>query len=166
MSWPRRVSWVMVAGAVIAGCGFQPLHAPRTGASAPDMASIRIVPITDRVGQQLHNLLLDKLTPAGPPKAPRYALHVKLGETLRSLAVRKDDVATRANLVMNASFELVRVLDEKVLLSNSAVSANSYNILRQEFGTLSAENNARARAVRELSEQISTRVAIYLRRVK
>jgi LPS-assembly lipoprotein len=156
----------MIAAAVVAGCGFQPLHSPSSGASAPELANIRIAPISDRVGQQLHNLLLDKLTPLGPPKAPRYVLHVKLGESLRNLAVRKDDVATRANLVMNASFSLVRVQDAKVLLSSTAISANSYNILRQEFGTLSAENNARARAVRELSDQIRTRVAIFLSRVR
>ena len=166
MSWLRLVSSAVIAVAFATGCGFQPLHAPSAGASAPDMGKIRIAPISDRVGQQLHNLLLDKLTPSGPPKAPRYVLHVKLGESLQNLAVRKDDVATRANLVMSASFSLVRVGDGKVLLSNSATSANSYNILRQEFGTLSAENNARARAVRELSDQIRTRVAIFLSRVK
>ena len=127
---------------------------------------MRIAPIADRTGQQLHNLLLDKLTPLGPPTAPRFELRVTVNESLQNLAVRKDDVATRANLVMRASFRLVRVQDQVVVLSNSAISANSYNILRQEFGTLSAENNARARAVRELSDQIRTRVGIYLSRLE
>jgi LPS-assembly lipoprotein len=134
--------------------------------SAQGLATIRIAPIADRIGHQLHNLLLDKLTPLGPPAAPRYLLRVTLSESLQNLAVRKDDVTTRANLVMNARFILVRVQDGASLLSNSATSANSYNILSQEFATLSAENDAHARAVRELSDQIRTRIAIYLSRVK
>ncbi len=124
------------------------------------------MPIADRIGQQLHNLLLDKLTPLGPPAAERYVLRVTLSESLQSLAVRKDDVATRANLILRASFTLVRAQDDFTLLSNSAISANSYNFLREEFATLSAENDARARAVRELSDEIRTRIAIYLSRDK
>jgi LPS-assembly lipoprotein len=153
-----------MVGAGLVGCGFQPLHAPDRVASPAGLSKIRIAPISDRIGQQLHNLLLDKITPLGPPKDPRYELQVKLGESLQNLAVRKDDVATRANLVMRASFALIRVEDDVQLFTSNAISANSYNILRQEFGTLSAENNARARAVRELSDQIRTRVAIYLSR--
>ncbi len=152
--------------AALAGCGFQPLHSTKTGASVAGLAEIRIMPIADRIGQQLHNLLLDKLTPLGPPAAERYVLRVTLSESLQSLAVRKDDVATRANLILRASFTLVRAQDDFTLLSNSAISANSYNILREEFATVSAENDARARAVRELSDEIKTRIAIYLSRVR
>ncbi len=169
MSWPRTLSGILIAvagSAALTGCGFQPLHSRSGGASAAGLAEIRITPIADRIGQQLHNLLLDKLTPMGPAPAPRYVLHVRLSESLQNLAVRKDDVATRANLVMRANFTLARADDGVTLLKNNAISANSYNILREEFATLSAENDARARAVRELSDAIRTRVAIYLRREK
>ncbi len=152
--------------AALVGCGFQPLHSKKAGASAAGFAEIRIAPIADRIGQQPHNLLLDKLTPLGPPPKARYVLRVTLSESLQNLAVRKDDVATRANLIMRAKFMLVRAHDNFTLLSNSAISANSYNILREEFATLSAENDARARAVRELSDEIRTRIAVYLSRVK
>jgi len=152
--------------AALAGCGFQPLHSKKAGASAAGLAEIRIAPIADRIGQQLHNLLLDKLTPLGPPAVARYVLRVTLSESLQNLAVRKDDVATRANLVMRARFSLARPLDDTPLMTSNAISANSYNILRQEFPTLSAENDARARAVRELSDEIRTRIAIYLSRVR
>ena len=137
-----------------------------SGASAVSLAKIRIAPIDDRIGQQFHNLLLDKLTPKGPPAVPRYVLHVTLTEARQNLAVRKDTVATRANLVMRVSFTLVRADDGSVLMTNNAISANSYNILNEEFATLSAENDARVRAARELSDTIKTRVAIYLSNVK
>ena len=98
----------------------------------------------------------------GQSSAPSYVLHVKLTEVRKNLAVRKDTVATRANLIMRARFQLVRFSDEVVLMKNSAISANSYNILNEEFATLSAVNDARFRAVRELSDTIRTLIAVYL----
>ena len=165
MSWRKGISRVLIAAtgaAALAGCGFQPLHSRGAGGSAARLAEIRIMPITDRIGQQLHNLLLDKLTPMGPPAAARYVLRVTVGESLQSLAVRKDEVATRANLLMRAKFTLTRADDGSDVFSANAISVNSYNILRQKFASLSAENDARARAVREISDEIRTRIAIYL----
>ena len=165
MSSPRSISWLLIVtmcSAILTGCGFRPLHSAKSGASAANLAEIRIAPIADRIGQQCRNLLLDKLTPRGPSPAPRYELQVTLTEVRQSLAVQKDTVATRANLIMRAKFKLVRVEDDSVLMTNSAISANSYNILNEEFATLSAENDARVRAVRELSDTIRTRVAVYL----
>ncbi len=156
------VGVAVVAGAVLAGCGFRPVHSQKYGASAAHLAEIGIAPIADRIGQQLYNLLRDKLNPMGPPAAPRYVLRVTLTESRLNLAVRKDETATRANLVMRASFRLIRAADDETLLTASAVSANSYNILRSDFATLSAENDARARAVRQISDEIKTRIGIYL----
>jgi len=165
MSLPKSISWLLMVTtctAMLTGCGFRPLHSAKSGASAANLAEIHIAPIANRIGQKFHNLLLDKLTPKGPPAAPRYVLHVTLTEASQNLAVRKDTVATRANLIMRASFSLVRIGDKSVLMTNNALSANSFNILNEEFATLSAENDARVRAVRELSDTIRTRVAIYL----
>ena len=63
---------------------------------------------------------------------------------------------------MRADFVLVRAHDDFSLLSRSAVSINSYNILRSEFASLSAENDARARAVSQISDEIKTQIGIFL----
>ena len=147
---------------VLAGCGFQPLNGQKSGASSARLAEVRVAPIADRVGQKLHNLLLDKLNPRGSPAAARYVLRIKLNESLQKLGVRKDDVATRANLVMRATFGLARAQDDLSLFSASAVSINSYNILRSEFASLSAENDARSRAVSQISDEIKTQIGIFL----
>lgn len=166
MWWPRfhLAASIVAMCLAAAGCGFRPLYGTDSGASVKRLAEIRIAPIADRVGQQLHNLLLDKLNPLGPPSAPRYVLNVKLRESRQNLAVRKDEVATRANLIVRASFQLRSLADDEVVLSANTLSANSYNILSSDFGTLSAENDARARAVREISDEIKSRVAIFLAR--
>ncbi len=78
----------------------------------------------------------------------------------------RDAILETANLVMRANFRLARRDDDSTLMTASAISANSYNILGSKFGTLSAENDARARAVREISDEIKSRIGIYLSRLR
>ena len=161
-SAPVRCAVLSAALAVAAACGFAPLYGAKGGAAPERLAEIRIAPIADRVGQTLHNLLLDKMNPAGPPRHPLYVLSVSLTESTQGLAVRKDEVATRANLIISAKFSLIRIDDDNPALTGSIVSTNSYNILSSDFATLSSEHDARNRAVREISDEIKTRIAIFL----
>ena len=157
---------VAAIAALVAGCGFQPLYSRGVGIGAAGLSEIEIGPIKDRVGQKLRNLLVAKLNPKGAPGKPRYVLTVIVGESRQELAVRKDEFATRANLSLTARFSLTRTSDEKGVLNGSATSTSSFNILSANFATLSAENDARDRSVAELSEEIKTRVAIYLNGAK
>ena len=146
---------------VVVACGFQPLYAERHG-TATQLAAIKIAPIKDRVGQQLHNFLLDNLTPSGPSGRPAYFLRTQLKETRQELAIRKDETATRANLILVANYELHRHADGEVLLTGTAVSTNSYNILENKFATLSAESDARTRAAREIAAEMKIQLASFL----
>lgn len=156
----------------LAGCGFQPLYGEPSSASQADLSRVRISPIRDvpdpsgrttsiaRAAQELRNFLLDRVTPRGVPASPLYDLSVTITESKSSsLGIRSDESATRASLTLNARYSLVRSSDGQMLTQSSARSDVSYNILRNEFATLSAENDARRRAARELSEAISTQVA-------
>jgi LPS-assembly lipoprotein len=153
------VAAVLVPALLVQACGFRPLHGERAGGEAGRLAAISIGVIPDRLGQKFRNLLLDRLTPLGPPAQPQYVLSVTLSEGLQSLGLRKDATATRANLTISANFTLVRVGDKTARYSASAFSTNSYNILESDFATLSARINARDRALRSLSEDIRTRLA-------
>jgi LPS-assembly lipoprotein len=155
------VATLMLAG--LAGCGFRPLYGGDAGGSAASLAQIRIANIPDRPGQQLRNLLLDRLTPLGPPARPAYELSVVLREARHDLAIRKDESATRANLVLTASFVLVPAdARDARRFAGSAVSTNSFNRVRSDFAALSAENDARNRALRVLAEEIRLRIAAAL----
>lgn len=170
MSWSRRAFWraggacaaaVFLSG--LAGCGFQPLHAQRSDESsiATDLAAVRIDPLRDRVGQQMHNFLRDRLNPYGQPVSPSYRLQVKLTEHLSELGVRRDETATRANLRMDADFQLLDLNGERPLFIGRSSSTTSYDILDNPFATTVSEGNARERALRELADDIQTRLALY-----
>ena len=178
MSWSERARRILrrrgallvpLAGMLaLSGCGFQPMYARTESAPASPtdkMAVVRIAPLPDRIGQQMHNLLRDRLNPRGQPREPAYLLNVSLSETRRELGLRKDETATRANLLLSASFSLREISSKRVLLNGSTLSVNSYNILTSQFATTFSENDARERALRELSDNIQTRLGIYFSKI-
>lgn len=153
-------------GALALGaCGFQPLYGQRSGAaSTQELALVSIDQIKNRQGQKLHNFLLARLTPLGAPPEPFYRLQVHLKTGTQQLAIRKDETATRANLVLTANFILSDFRTNKVLFKGLSRSSNSYNILESEFATIASVNDASTRATRELGDEISARLAIFFNR--
>ena len=128
------------------------------------MAAIRISPLPDRIGQQMHNLLRDRLNPTGQPRKPAYVLGIRLSESREELGIRKDETATRANLNLSAQFTLTATGSGGQLYSGNVNSVSSYNILTSPFATGFSEADARARALRELADGIRTRLGIYFSR--
>lgn len=159
---------VLLAAMVFLGsCGFRPLYDSREGAGIPaQLATIDVKPISDRMGQQLRNHLLTRLTPRGRPAYPRYTLNVTINESTQGLAVRKSSFATRANLRVSANFtlRLVEGGGKDALLSDTLTLLSSYNIIDSEFATLKAQMDARSHAIREIAVDIHNRLAIYFGR--
>ena len=160
----RRYAFAVAGAAlmVIAGCGFQPVHGERSAASSAGLANFDIALIADRTGQMMRNELLQQMQPRGAVASPRFVLGVKLTESRTDLAIRKDNVATRANLKLIAQFSVVSRSGGSLLFSGQARSVNSYNILTSDFATLSARADARSRAVRQLALDIKERLAVWL----
>lgn len=157
-----RVLVLAAAVAMVAACGFQPLYGNRIAGSAPaEFAQIKVEPIADRVGQQLHNHLLTILNPDGRAEKPRYVMNTRLTESATSLGVRKTAFATRANLQVRAVYNLASATTGKNVFDGESTITVSYNILDSEFATLMAEKDAQARAVRELSEDIRIRLGVF-----
>lgn len=149
---------------LVSSCGFEPLHGrQQSGESASSaLRQISVPPIPERLGQLLRIELTNRLSPNGPPRVPAYVLDVSIVESKQNLAVRKDATATRANLIVTATFSLRDVQTDENLLDGTVRSINSYNILDADFATLSAEADARRRATRDLATEIRSRLGIFL----
>lgn len=162
MWWSRLL--VLAAAMLIAACGFQPLYGGgKKGVVVSEMNAVRIEPIADRTGQELHNHLLDLLNPTGRPAHPKYLLKITLSESITNLAVRKSEIATRANLRITANYILSRADDHQTLTTGNSSVVGGYDILSSSFSRLVSEDDARARVVRELAGEIQTRLAAYFR---
>ena len=77
------------------------------------------------------------------------------------LGVKLTDEATRAKLSMSASYLLSEKKTNVVLLRGRTRSVNSYNVVTSNFATLSAENNAKDRAAREIADDIKLRLGVF-----
>src|SRR3546814_10930071 len=106
MSWSRRQVWRLLAAAAaiaplagLAACGFQPLYGSDGRRNLGDesvaasLATVRIDPLRDRAGQQMHNFLRDRLNPEGQPVSPSYRLQVQLVERSEERRVGKECVS-------------------------------------------------------------------------
>ena len=89
---------------------------------------------------------------------------VVLDETKQDLAIKKSQIATRANLTFRADYRLISKTDGSVLDKGSARITTKYNVLDETFATLMAEKDARTRAVREISAAIATQIAVFFER--
>jgi len=156
---------LILSGLTLSGCGFQPLYAPTTQATEK-LSHIKIKPIPDRVGQVLHNHLLDILTPYGQPKNPDYILKVTLNEQRSDLALRKDATAKRAQLEYTAYVTLSHAISHEVILSDQVSLMAGFSIgSHADFSSIPAlvsEEKARLRAMEILAQDIKSLVASYL----
>ena len=60
-----------------------------------------------------------------------------------------------------STFRLIRTTDGLTVFSATSRVTVSYNILDSEFASLLSEKNARERGVRELSEDMRTRLGVF-----
>ena len=154
----------MLSLLAVAGCGFRPVYGPAAsgqGTAVDQLATVRIEPLRDRAGQQLHNFLRDELNPKGQPINPAYKLEIDLTQRTEKLAFRQDETATRANIILKSAFVLRAADDGRVLYTGQASSIHSYNILDEQYPTDVSEADARRRGLRELSQDIKLRLAVY-----
>jgi LPS-assembly lipoprotein len=182
MSWcsgrfTRKFAAALAVGAALAlaagGCGFQPLYkkdAVDPGVTG-EFTRIKVMNVVaeeakyDRLGQQMHNLLRQRLNPDGAPASPQYLLENNLTVSLARTGIQITEEATRARLIVRVSFRLLDAATRQVLYSGSEQSVNSYNVVDSQYATLSAEKDAGQRAVREMSDSIRIRLALYFQRL-
>lgn len=157
-----RAGAALALGLLVAGCGFQPLHGRGTGqVASAQLQQVRINPIADRPGQMLRGLLMDRLQPGGA-SAARYALDVTLDETIAEVAKRSDATSSYSRLFLTGGMRLTDLQTGKTLMSEPVRSEIGYINLEGGYGTLLAQNEARERAVQDLANSISLRLASFL----
>ncbi len=157
------LSVLLATGAGLAGCGFHPLYkGDGEHEASAELAAVHISTIPDRNGQILHNFLLDRINPKGRPADPRYVLDIKLVETKSNLGIIKDSSATLAQIANVATYTLRDLKSKSQLQTGRSRSVGSYNIVQSDFATLASEKDARERSLRDIAEDITTKVAVFL----
>lgn len=162
----RNTIWALAVVLValgLGGCGFRPLYGTDANAvSQQELSQVRIGPLEDRIGQLLHIRLTKAMHPRGQARKPVWLLNIALKDTTQELGIRKDETATRANMTLEARFNLSAIETGKIAFRGRSVITISYNILESRFGTVASRANAERRATSELGDNIKNRVALFL----
>jgi|HubBroStandDraft_1064217.scaffolds.fasta_scaffold00026_71 LPS-assembly lipoprotein len=147
-----------------AGCGFQPLYGEggASDALATRLASIRVAQISERFGQVMTNTLHDGLNPHAMQVPIAYQLEVALRETTGPYATRADGTPSRASLALSATWTLRNMTNNAVVTGGSTKASAGYDVLDNDYANVVSGNSGELRAVRDLSDQIETSVAVYL----
>lgn len=162
MWWSRALLVCSVLALGPSGCGFQPIYG-RSQASAPvaaELAGVRVGNIPDRLGQQLRNVLIDRITPSGQPGTPRYILDIKLTELVEGLASSTSGHATISRLSLTAAYVLRDAQNDGYVVANgSSRSLVSMRMLGPRYGSVATERDAEERAISDLAEDIRSQLA-------
>ena len=161
--WSSKNSLILIF-LLLAGCGFRPLYEPKTDRDTFSVFStIKIFPTKDRTGQLLTNELIRLLHPKGASDRVAFQLKTTLSETETSLGVEKSAVATRGNLKMTAKYNLKPIYNGPEIKDSIKTITVSYNLFTSPFARSAAKKNARARAVREIAQEIRHHLGVVLR---
>jgi LPS-assembly lipoprotein len=167
-----RLCLVFAIAGLAAGC-FQPVYGDRSVAGGPGvhdaMKGVEIPQIVARpnspeapISVQLRNELLFSFTGGGSPAAPTHRLTIQLVGTQSTVAIDNAGFTQIENFRLTAIYNLVEIATKRTVMVGQAATAAGYDGAgQQRFARISAAQDAGRRATKEISDQITTRIAAY-----
>lgn len=156
-----RATQAALAAAALAttGCGFAPIYAT----AGADFAPLRDINVEtrgeERVDYIFEQVMADKLGAYSPSSA--YRLEAIVSETRQGFGIRVDDVATRYESTITASYRLVRSSDGAVLIQGRRAGVASYDVSEDPYSELAAEQRSLERAVELVAEKVRLDLSLY-----
>lgn len=158
----KRVLILAAAAAALglSGCaGFQPLYAQPD--VVKNLAAIQVNAPNGRTGYLIRQHLDDAFA-KNHEAAPAYAMDLSLGEARYPRGVRIDNVATRYEYVLTASYVL-KSLPSQALAKQGQVRVElTYDSADQPYASISAQQDAQDRAAEEAARRIELELAVWL----
>ena len=169
-AYSRPIFRLLAAGAsalCLSACGFHPLYGntaldPHLG---PTLANVYVEPISDRVGYELRNNLLDLFDATGAADGAAYRLKLSLSEMEEAVVLQTDTAITRYNYTLSAHYELIPREAAAAVKAGDVTALSAYNVAAAPFlyATVTAARDAKNRAANDIAERIRTQIAVYLR---
>ena len=162
----RRFILIGLVALVLPACGFKPMYGQNAESPAvlQKLRAVSIDTIDDRLGQLVRNAIVDRVTPGGASANPLFLLKVNVIEEREDVGIRQDASITRANFRLSAQFSLVEINTDTVLITGTTWSQTAFDVVQQDFSTVTAELDAQQRLAEEIADEITTRMAVYFDR--
>ncbi|MEO1029354.1 MAG: LPS assembly lipoprotein LptE [Pseudomonadota bacterium] len=140
----------------IAGCGFSPVYTTDLGGQGA--GTIAVAEIEGRSGYILRRELVRELA-TGLPGVEDGTLLIELEEELRRLSLNQDGSAARTDIIAVARYTL-DTGDDAIIGEVDVLT--SYTATEGQFADVAAQQDGFARAMRLLSQEISSDLRIQL----
>jgi LPS-assembly lipoprotein len=148
-----------VAPLVLSACGFAPLYAqPGVVAS---LAAIEVQAPEGRTGFLIREHLDDAFAKDRAAR-PAYHMQLALAEQRYPRGVRIDNVATRYEYVLVATYALTAVPSGALAKRGSVRVELTYDSADQPYASVSAQQDAQDRAAQEAARRIQLELAAWL----
>lgn len=143
---------------LLTACGFKPLYGTPDPSGPKLRTAVQVAPIPDRLGQEVRNELINRLTPRGVAR-PAYELQVVLSEDIEGYGFQPDREVTRERLRLIADYRLVPLSEEQPVLTGQARALVSYDVVQSDFAALVTREEAAREAADILVADIVARIA-------
>jgi LPS-assembly lipoprotein len=147
--------FLLLSLAALAGCGFSPALAPGSAARSL-MGAVEIAAPTNR---NSFNLVKQLELNLGPAQNPRYALRYGVDTSTAGVAITSSQETTRYHVTGKANFSVLDLNSGAVVSSGKVQNFTAYSATGSTAATLSARDDAYARLMVMLADQISTRLS-------
>ncbi|HXP12784.1 MAG TPA: LPS assembly lipoprotein LptE [Stellaceae bacterium] len=154
---------LIAVAAALGGCGFHPLYGGRTaGAYDPDLATIKVASIPNRAGQILALSLRERLNPRGVEAPVRYTLRTTIAVSRNNLGIERNATSMRGQVDVVAEYDLIGP-GGAVLLHGRSHTISAFNIVLDGYATQVAQDDARDRALADISDDMVTNLSLFVR---
>lgn len=156
-----RFFGVILLAAMLAACGFRPVHGPRTdGVPSALTGNVQIETGGGRDNQLLKIGLEDRFNPGGGTASANaaYALKVGLATDQIPMVIGTDGRIKRYSIQYRARYALVALSTGAEIFSGVAQRFGSYSVSDENFSSFMADRDTRERTLAELAQDIGMQV--------
>ena len=159
----KKLFFYLIIFFIFTNCGYEPIYSKNINTNK-ELLSISVKNIKDRPGQILRNSLLNKINPHRERVIKKYRLIIEITESKTELGYRRDMSATRSDLTITVKYSLINIKNGEILIEEDAKSISSFDVVESVYATLIAENDAREKSLKILSDDIFTNLAIFFKK--
>jgi LPS-assembly lipoprotein len=157
----RGILFALMVAMSLAACTVQPLYGPTpSGSSVPEaLTRITIDPVDTRVAQEVRNKLIFDLTGGAAIRDPVYRMRLIVTSSEIPLGVTPVESAPAYSVTVTATYALVAIGSDDIILRATARGTASYDRVNQVFANVRAKLDAENRAAALVADEIRLRVA-------
>ena len=146
---------------MIEGCGFHPLYANKD-VVLEKTASVQIQPIAGEGGYQMELVLQNRLNPTHKNVPPKYRLNVALKQPQYiNQSIRSDNFASLETMNIQASYQLLNLENNSVLITSSVDSNGLFNLIKDPYATVVGQNKLYDNLILLIADDIATHILAY-----